>query len=259
MPDPTKPFAPQPATSPTPKSGGFEGLLSVEVVVDPHDLSVAHRRDLCKLKLRHRPAARAPTVLAGHADHPIPGVDDFFELDLPLLKRERAEPVVLEESLDLFVAAIGTESGDAARGDIPNDLRRPDAFADAGVDSPSVEDVERSADQLHVLLRHRPAQYLAGGDKRPRRPPLLCKREPFRERSRRRPWAMGSQDTGGEGGPDFLDGGAGTDTCNGGRSPTRLSAARRSRRSPSDIGNSGRKPRSRRAAGIGTGRTASPR
>src|SRR2546423_522410 len=136
--------------------GGFEGFLPVEVVVDPDDLSVAHGADLRELKLRHRPATRAPTVLAGHGDHPIPSLDHFSELDLPLLKRERLEPIVLEESLDRFVAAIGTESGDAAWGGIPNDLWGPDAFADAGVHSPPVEGLECSADHLHVLFRHRP-------------------------------------------------------------------------------------------------------
>jgi hypothetical protein len=46
-----------------PQRDSFEGLSSVEVVIDPHDLSVAQRGDLCKLKLRYRPAARAASAL----------------------------------------------------------------------------------------------------------------------------------------------------------------------------------------------------
>jgi hypothetical protein len=47
-----------------PQPGGFEGLVPIEVALDPHDLSVAHRDDECLLEFRLYPAGPAPTTLA---------------------------------------------------------------------------------------------------------------------------------------------------------------------------------------------------
>src|SRR5262249_31314506 len=131
------------------------GFFSVEIVVNPHALSVAPRTDLCEEKLCTRSAHRASSALAAHADHLIPVVDQLIDLDLPFVERERPEPIVLEEGLDLFVAAIDAESRDPGWRRIPDDLRRPDAFADDSVNSTSVEGFEPAPGRLHVLLRHR--------------------------------------------------------------------------------------------------------
>jgi hypothetical protein len=81
-------------------------------------------------------------------------VDQLVEHDLPLLERKSAEPVLLEERPDLVVAAIDAEPGDLARGEIKDDLGRPDACADDRVGSTLVEELVGSADQLDVLLRN---------------------------------------------------------------------------------------------------------
>src|SRR5262249_24011118 len=83
-------------------------------------------------------------------------VDHLIDLDLPFVERERFEPIVLEKGLDLFVAAIDAKSRDAGWSRIPDDFRRPDAFADDSVESASVEGFVRTPGPLDVLLRHRP-------------------------------------------------------------------------------------------------------
>ena len=71
---------------------------------------------MCLFELCPNPASRAPTALARNGDHLIPVVDQLVELDLPLLKRERLEPVISEEGPDLVIAAMNAKSGNAARG-----------------------------------------------------------------------------------------------------------------------------------------------
>src|SRR5215207_3166015 len=95
------------------------------------------------------PAGRAPTALARNGDQ-------LVELDLPLLKRERLEPVIREEGSDFVVAAIDAKSGNADLRKIPNQLGRPQTLADDRFRSTPGKRFECAADHLDVLLRHRP-------------------------------------------------------------------------------------------------------
>src|SRR3954451_19538185 len=142
-----------------PQPGGFECRCQVEVIGDPNELPVADRANLREYDVGCCSARRAAPPLAADADHLVPLVDHLVDLDLPL--REHPEPVVFEERLDLFVAAVDTESRDAGRRGIPDDLRRPDAFAHDSVDSATVEGLETAPDQFLVLPRHIPPSITA--------------------------------------------------------------------------------------------------
>jgi hypothetical protein len=58
---------------------GFEGLLSVEVAHEAHDLATANGDDVRLFQLCRDPAARTATALAGHGDHLIPVVDQLLD------------------------------------------------------------------------------------------------------------------------------------------------------------------------------------
>jgi hypothetical protein len=71
--------------------GGFEGLGPVGIHLHSGDQAVAKGPELGDAHLQLGAAVLGLRVLAGNGDHPIPGVEDLFELERPVF--EALEPV----------------------------------------------------------------------------------------------------------------------------------------------------------------------
>src|SRR5262245_8004014 len=140
---------------PTPQSGGFEGLGSVQVHLHSRYEAIAERPDLCEAHLQLWAALLCSRTLADERDHLMPAVEDLLDIERPVLERSgplRQPPVRLSES----DASLQIQTRARKRSRIPDEVWLDRVWRQLS----SADDVlEAAPEQIEVLLRRRRPQY----------------------------------------------------------------------------------------------------
>src|SRR5215218_4394207 len=136
-----------------PQPGGFEGLGSLPIGPDPGDSAAAHGPNQCDALVHGKTAAPTPATDPVGGKHVVPGLEDApLEIEVDLL--ERLEPGQKAAS-NIVEPATRSPVAPQSRDVVPFDL----GVVKLGKRFPVLPplSVEDGADDLDVLLRHRPS------------------------------------------------------------------------------------------------------